>query len=72
MTAKVIYLPYKFSPDFETIQKLDFIQEQLELYHAELAFKTRDFSPGNRLLFKQASHKAVRATWELIEGGRIE
>lgn len=68
MSAQVIFFPLTFTPDMETQNKLIFIQEQLTLYHAELAFKMKNLSRGEAYLFKERSHNNVRDTWKIYQG----
>ncbi len=66
MTAQVIFIG-KYLPNEEEMKRREFIQEQLTLYHAELAFKMREFTRFQQVVFKEQSHNNVRKTWELIK-----
>lgn len=66
MTAQVLFMNSFYVPDDETRKKLEFYQEQLSLYHCEVAFKSREMSAGEKYLFKETSHNNVRKSWRLI------
>lgn len=66
MTARVIFLNHAYYPTPEEMNRLDFIQEQLELYHAELYFLSRDWDQYKQIVFKESSHQNVRKSWRLL------
>lgn len=72
MSAQVIFFPLKHQPNREDQRRLAFIQEQLELYHAELAYKSKGLNQFNTFLFKQSSHQKVRDSWKVLAGGKSE
>lgn len=67
MTAQVIFFPVKFSQSEENLRRLKYYQENLEIYHAELAYKTRGWTNWERMIYKTQSHQNIRSTWKLIK-----
>lgn len=63
----VLFFPSTYCPPEEVKKALNFYQEQLTLYHAELAFKSRDFTKFQKFIFKEQSHNRVRKIWRLIK-----
>lgn len=66
MTAQVVFLNTFYYPSEKEQVRLDFIQNQLELYHAELAFLSRDLNDFQKFLLKERSHNALRKEWRMI------
>ena len=66
MTARVMFINTLYYPGPEERARLDFIQEQLELYHAELAFVTRSWESYKGKVYKESSHQNIRKKWFLI------
>jgi hypothetical protein len=67
VTARVIFLNHLYWPDEDEIDRLDWLQEQLEIYQAELAYMTRDMNDFQRKIAREASHHKTRAAWMLIK-----
>jgi hypothetical protein len=66
MTAQVIFLNTGHSPDEETRIRLEFYQEQFDLFQAEISFQSRDLSPNQKFIMKEKSHNKIRETWSLL------
>lgn len=66
MTAQVIFLSNFYYPSEEERAKLEFFQEQMTLYQAELEMLSRDFNEYQKYVFKQNSHNNIRRSWRLI------
>jgi hypothetical protein len=60
MTAQVIFLNSGYFPDREEAERLETIQEQLTLFHAEFAFAVRDKCPVMAKIRKKEAHLIVR------------
>lgn len=69
--GQVIYLNTLYYPPFDEVLRLDFYQNELEKYHAELAYKSREMTAFDKALYKQKSHKNVQKTWQLLDGGKV-
>jgi hypothetical protein len=67
VTAQVLFLNTLYWPSEEEQDRLDWIQEELELYQAELAYKTKEMNEFQRFITKEASHHRTRACWVLIK-----
>jgi hypothetical protein len=68
MTAQVIFINTFYYPTEIERARLGTIQESMELYHAEIAYLTRDLNDWQRYIFKQSSHNNIRKTWVLHDG----
>lgn len=68
MSEEVLFFPIIYEPDQLTAKRLQYIQNQMEMYHAELAFLTRDYSRIDASLFKENNRAKIRSSWELIKG----
>jgi hypothetical protein len=68
MTAQVIFLSNFYYPDEQKRAELEFYQEQMDLYQAELEMLSRDFNEFQKYVFKQNSHNNIRRSWRLILG----
>lgn len=66
--GQLIFLNTGYNPGSEERKRLEFYQEQLTLYHAELAYKSKGLSKGEMYLFKERSHNLVRDAWRLYQG----
>lgn len=71
MSAQVIFLPLKFIPTHEEYVKLDEAQRDIELWQAELAYLSRDFTEFSKFIFKENAHNSTREKWLLITNQEI-
>jgi hypothetical protein len=67
----VSFLSTLYFPDEDTRRRLEFYQEQFDLFRAELAFRTRDLPPYQMKLQKEISHNNIRDTWKVIQGEKV-
>jgi hypothetical protein len=72
VTAQVLFFPTFYQPTDEVRRKLIYFQEQMTIYHAELAYKMKGLSRGEQYLYKERSHNAVRDTWLIYTGFKGE
>jgi hypothetical protein len=70
--GRVIFFPMKFIQTDEILKKLEFYQEQFNLYHAQIQLDSRNMSAGEKWLFKENSHNRVRDNWKLLDGGECK
>jgi hypothetical protein len=68
MSGRVIFFPTTFRPDHETMKTLNYFQKEFELYHAELAYLSRDWDKWQKMIYKERSHNNVRKSWKIIKG----
>lgn len=68
MSAQIIYLNQLYWPDPEEQKRLDWLQGQFELYHAEMDYLSRDLNPFQQKIFKESSHNNIRKQWKLLDG----
>jgi hypothetical protein len=69
-TGQVVFLNTLYYPTHEEFLRLEYIQEQMELYHAELALQSRELNDYQKFVFKQSSHNNIRKSWRLEYGGK--
>lgn len=66
MTAQVVYINHFYYPTEEERVRLAWLQDQMDLYQAEMDMLSRDFSEHHQYVFKQSSYNNIRKTWRLI------
>jgi hypothetical protein len=66
----VLDFPTNYFPTFEEFQRLLNIQNQLQLWKAELHREQtlKRFTTGERWLSKQRFHAGIRDNWKVYEG----
>jgi len=66
MTAQVVFLNQPFSPSEEEKRRLENLQKQLQIYHAEIAYVSREYNDFQKFIYKEQSHHTIRRSWKLI------
>jgi hypothetical protein len=69
MSAQVKFFPIKFSQNDDELKRLSKLQEEIELYHAEIAYQSHGLSFFQKVIFKESSHNNVRRNIRLIKQG---
>lgn len=69
MTAQVIFLSTDYYPDEKELKRLDFYQEQFDLYHAQMAYEIKEqkLNQWQTLIYKERSHGKIRAMWKVLK-----
>lgn len=67
MTAQVIWIHKDYYPDWQTRHKLEWIQEQLTYYHAEIAYQSRHLDDNQKRLYKEQSHQNLRKEIHIVK-----
>jgi hypothetical protein len=66
MTAQVVFISNFYYPTEIERVRLEWLQEQMDLYQAELEMLSRDFTEFQKFVFKETSYNKLRKTWRLI------
>ena len=67
MTAQVIFLNTLYAPSDTENKRLENLQKELQIYHAEIAYISREWNNFQKFIYKEQSHHTIRRSWKLIK-----